>query len=160
VNCNREDQRTAQRVRVSREATFGKHAYERTEDKNKDMNTHQRPSGENQTGLGKQPEDLSEVMDFSSYDLRTTIRLIVLSGESRRVDVKKGTLNGSIFVREGDVYRAVTGEREGDEAFFEILSWKKAVHIDSQEAGPTEKNVKISTQVLLDLMDAKASSTE
>ena len=125
-----------------------------------DMDTHRGSTGEKETGLGRQPEDLSEVMDFSSYDLRTTIRLIVLSGESRRVDVKKGSLNGSIFVKEGDVCRAVTGEREGDEAFFEILSWKKAVHIDSQETSPVDKNVKISTQVLLDLMDAKASSTE
>ncbi len=142
-------------------ATFGKHPNERTENKNEDMNSEQRPAGEkNQTRLVRQPEDLSEVMDFSSYDLRTTIRLIVLSGESRRVDVKRGSMNGSIVVKEGDVYRAVTSEREGDEAFFEILSWKKAVHIDSQETGPVERNVKISTQVLLDLMDAKASSTE
>lgn len=128
--------------------------------KNEEMNSHQRSTGENDSGLDRQPEDLSEVMDFSSYDLRTTIRLIVLSGESRRVEVKRGTLNGSIFVKEGDIYRAFTDEREGDEAFFEILSWNKAVHMDSQESGPLERNVRISTQVLLDLMDAKASSTE
>jgi uncharacterized protein (UPF0548 family) len=121
------------------------------------MNTHQRVTNGNGTEIGKEPEDLSEVMDFSSYDLRTTIRLIVLSGESRRVDVKRGSLSGSIFVKEGDVYRAVTDEREGDEAFFEILSWNKAAHADSQETGDVERNVRISTQVLLDLMDAKAS---
>jgi uncharacterized protein (UPF0548 family) len=128
--------------------------------KNEEMNTHQRSTGGDDSGLDRQPEDLSEVMDFSSYDLRTTIRLIVLSGESRRVEVKRGTLNGSIFVKEGDIYRALTDEREGDEAFFEILSWSKAVHMDSQESGLLERNVRISTQVLLDLMDARASSTE
>jgi len=124
------------------------------------MNAHQRDAGGGESGLGRQPDDLSEVMDFSSYDLRTTIRLIVLSGESRRVDVKRGRLNGSIFIKEGDVYRAVTNEREGDEAFFEILSWNRAVHMDSQEADPVERNVRVSTRVLLELMDAKASSTE
>jgi len=124
------------------------------------MNAHQRDAGGDESGLGRQPDDLSEVMDFSSYDLRTTIRLIVLSGESRRVDVKRGSLNGSIFVKEGDIYRAVTDERKGDEAFFEILSWNRAVHMDSQEADPVERNVRVSTRVLLELMDAKASSTE
>ncbi|MBI4964616.1 MAG: DUF4388 domain-containing protein [Desulfomonile tiedjei] len=124
------------------------------------MSIHQRVTGENESELGRQPEDLSEVMDFSSYDLRTTIRLIVLSGESRRVDVKRGSLIGSIFVKEGDIYRAVTEEREGDEAFFEILSWSKAVHADAQESAPVERNIRIATQVLLDLMDARTSSTE
>ena len=124
------------------------------------MNTYQREAHEKEPEHGRQPEDLSEVMDFSSYDLRTTIRLIVLSGESRTVNVKRGSVSGSIFVKEGEICRAVTDEREGDEAFFEILAWTKASHTDSQESGPLERNVRISTQVLLDLMDAKASSTE
>jgi hypothetical protein len=98
------------------------------------------------------PEDLSEVMDFSSYDLRTTIRLIVLSGESRRIDIKRGSIAGQIFIRGGEIYRAVTTERQGDEAFFEILSWKNAVHSDSQQIRLPETNVRISTAVFLDLL--------
>jgi len=111
-------------------------------------------------GRAERPEDLSEVMDFSSYDLRTTIRLIVLSGESRRVDVKKGSNQGSIFIREGEIYRVVTGEREGDEALFQILSWEKAVHADYREATLQEKNMRIATSVFLDLMDIRTSSPE
>ncbi len=98
------------------------------------------------------PEDLSEVMDFSSYDLRTTVRLIVLSGESRRVDVTKGSVQGAIFIKEGEIYRAVTNELQGDEAFFDIFSWKSETHVDSQVFEHVEKNMRIPTAVLVDLL--------
>jgi len=99
-----------------------------------------------------EPEDLSEVMDFSIYDLRTTIRLIVLSGESRRIDVRRGSKQGSIFVKEGEIYRAVTNERQGDEAFFEILSWDRSVHTDTQQVESLDKNLRIPTSVFLNLI--------
>ncbi len=101
---------------------------------------------------GEPPEDLSEIMDFSIYDLRTTIRLIVLSAEPRRIDIKRGSLSGSIFIKEGEIYRAVTSESEGDEAFFEILSWENAVHSDSTQVELPEANVRIPTAVFLDLL--------
>ena len=107
-----------------------------------------------------QPEDLSEVMDFSRYDLRTTIRLVVLSGESRRVDVKRGSRKGSIFIREGEIYRVETKELEGDEALFDILSWDKTVHSDSQQAVFPEKNVRIPTHVFLNLLEGQASNPD
>ena len=50
------------------------------------------------------PEDLAEVMDFSGYDLFTTVRLIVSSGESRKIQVKKGGLTGFMFIKEGEIY--------------------------------------------------------
>jgi len=106
---------------------------------------------------GDYPEDLSEVMDFSSYDLRTTLRLIVLSGETRRVDVVRGSKRGSIFIREGEIYRAVSNEAVGDEAFFDILSWERATHADVQVAQPPESNLRISTEVLLDLLKEEVS---
>jgi hypothetical protein len=105
-----------------------------------------------QGGFSDEPEDLSEVMDFSDYDLKTTIRLIVLSGESRRIDVNKGSLNGSIYIKEGEVYRAETVSDQGDEAFFAILSWKGATHSDSKQTQAPETNVKIPTAVFLDLL--------
>lgn len=98
------------------------------------------------------PEDLSEVMDFSSYNLRTTVRLIVLSGESRRIDVNRGTLNGTIFIREGEIYRAVTDDLRGDEAFFDIFSWRNETHTDSQVVDPMERNMRIPTGVLIDVL--------
>ncbi len=98
------------------------------------------------------PDDLSEVMDFSGYDLRTTIRLIVLSGESRRIDVRRGSKNGSIFIKDGEIFAAITNIDTGDEAFFEMLSWKQSAHSDSHEPHPPEKNLRISTSVLLDAM--------
>ncbi|MEW6350098.1 MAG: DUF4388 domain-containing protein [Thermodesulfobacteriota bacterium] len=100
-----------------------------------------------------QPEDLSEVIDFSSYDLRTTIRLIVSSGESRRLDVRRGSKRGAIFIRGGEIYRVVADQSQGDEALFEILSWDKTSHCDSRESDAEERNVRISTEVFLDLLE-------
>jgi hypothetical protein len=101
---------------------------------------------------GKSPDDLSEVMDFSSFDLRTTIRLIVMSGESRRVEVRRGTKSGAIYVKDGEIYRAESHQRQGDEAFFEILSWDKTIHADFRQLELPEHNVLIPTHVLIDLL--------
>jgi hypothetical protein len=104
------------------------------------------------SGNGSAPENLSEVMDYSSYDLRTTIRLIVMSGESRRISVKRGSKKGSIYIKHGEIYMAQTDESVGDEAFFEILAWDKAIHSDAPQDIPPESNMRISTQVFLDLI--------
>ena len=48
------------------------------------------------------PDSLSEIMDFSSYDLCTTVRLIVLSGETRTVQVTRGSKQGSIYIKGGE----------------------------------------------------------
>jgi hypothetical protein len=103
------------------------------------------------------PDDLSEVMDFSGYDLRTTIRLIVLSGESRRIDVRRGSKSGSIFIRDGEICTARTDVDQGDEAFFEMLAWKQSTHSDAHEPDPPDRNLRISTSVLLDAMRLQAT---
>jgi hypothetical protein len=100
-------------------------------------------------------ENISEVLDFSSFDLSTTIRLIVLSAESRRIDIRKGSRQGSIFIREGQIYHVVTQDTQGDEAFFDILSWKDAAHRDVMQQETPEANLRISTGVLLDLLRKK-----
>jgi hypothetical protein len=97
--------------------------------------------------------DLSEVINFSSYDLRTTLRLIILSGESRRIEVKRGSRRASVFITGGEVFRVETDDKSGDEALFEILSWDKTSHSDSQHGNPGEKNIRIPTDVLLDLIE-------
>ena len=101
------------------------------------------------------PEDLSEVMDFSRYDLRTTVRLIVLSGESRRVEVKRGSRRGVIFIRDGEIYRVTTKDLEGDEAMFDILSWDKTVHSDSPQRDFPPRNVRVPTHVLLRVLESR-----
>lgn len=98
------------------------------------------------------PDDLSEVMDFSVYDLPTTIRLIVLSGEHRRIEVKRGTRRGEIRIEAGEIYNAKTNDVEGDEAFFDLLSWTGAVHNDYRHDERTEGNIRIQTNVLLDVL--------
>jgi hypothetical protein len=110
--------------------------------------------------LVEPPEDLAEIIDFSAYDLHTTIRLIVLSGESRRVDVRRGGKKGSVFVKDGTIYRVKTTEGEGDMAFFDVLSWKGALHTDVPQPDAPEANVRISTTVLMDVLRKGAGSTE
>ncbi|MCA1959784.1 MAG: DUF4388 domain-containing protein [Desulfomonile sp.] len=100
-------------------------------------------------------ENISEVLDFSSFDLATTIRLIVQSAESRRIDVRKGRRQGSIFIRSGEIYHVVTRDKAGDEAFFDILSWKDADHRDVSQQETPEVNLRISTGVLLDLLQKR-----
>lgn len=104
----------------------------------------------------RKTEDLSEVMDFSSYDLRTTVRLVIHSGESRRVDIRQGSKWGAIYIKDGELYRVETSESEGDEAFFEILGWKKASHSDRMQSEKLDRNVNISTDVFLDLLNKNA----
>jgi hypothetical protein len=111
-----------------------------------------------QNNLSEEPEDLSEVMDFSSYNLGTTIRLIVLSGEGRRIDVQRGSRKGRIYIKAGEIYRVETAEHEGDEAFFEILAWDRSVHKDCKEVDPPEPNMRISTKVLLETMKNRTYS--
>jgi len=38
--------------------------------------------------------------------------------------VKSGTRTGTIFVRDGEIVHAKTGDLEGEEAFYEIISWE------------------------------------
>ncbi|HTY21546.1 MAG TPA: DUF4388 domain-containing protein [Desulfomonilaceae bacterium] len=107
------------------------------------------------TGTMEFPDNLSEVMDFSSYDLCTTLRLIVLSGETRRVEVTRGSKHGSIYVKGGEIYAAVTDTYQGDEAFFEILSWDGTSHVDYNEAHLSERNIRIPTSVLVEAMSSR-----
>jgi hypothetical protein len=101
------------------------------------------------------PDSLSEIMDFSSYDLCTTLRLIVLSGETRTVDVRRGSKRGSVHIKGGEIYAAVTNSCRGDEAFFEMLSWESAEHSDSNEVDAPERNLRIPTKVLLEIMNSR-----
>jgi hypothetical protein len=102
----------------------------------------------------KAPDDLSEVMDYSSYDLPTTIKLIVSGGESRRIDVRKGSRSGSIYIKAGEIYCAETSEGSGDEGFFAVLSWEDAVHTDTAQTEVPEKNIRIPTDVLLEMLSS------
>ncbi len=110
-----------------------------------------------ETGNNEFPDSLSEIMDFSSYDLFTTLRLIVLSGETRSVDVRKGSRRGSVYIKGGEIYAAVTDSCRGDEAFFEILSWDSADHSDRNDLDTPEKNLRIPTKVLLEVMNSQGA---
>lgn len=107
--------------------------------------THSKP-------LCEAPEDLSEVMDFSAYDLKTTIRLIVLSGESRSIRVNKGSHIGYIYINSGEIFHVATDTGKGDEAFFDLLSWNNTTHTDTRYGVSPEPNIRIPTSVFLDVL--------
>ncbi len=106
----------------------------------------------NNSPVEETPRDLSEVINYSTYDLKSTIRLIVLSGECRRIDIAKGASKASIYANAGEIYHVRTDTNHGDEAFFEILSWKNAVHSDVRQTQLPDVNMRIPTSVLLDLL--------
>jgi hypothetical protein len=103
-------------------------------------------------GVYEAPEDLSEVMDFSDYDLKTTIRLIVLSGESRSIHVSKGSHSGRIYINCGEILHVVTDTGQGDEALFDLLAWKNETHTDGKCDDSPDPNIRIPTSVFLDIL--------
>ncbi len=116
------------------------------------MTAHETANGSGELKLTPVPEDLSQVINFSYYDLCTTLRLIVLSGESREVKVRKGSRNGAIYIADGEIQAAMTRDRAGDEALFEILSWEAASHVDVHHADRPVRNIRLSTGVLLEIL--------
>ncbi len=116
------------------------------------MNSHETGNGSSVPRLAQVPEDLSQVINFSDYDLCTTLRLITLSGESREVTVRKGSNHGTIYIADGEIQAAVTRDCIGDEALFQILSWEAASHVDAHPVSRVERNIRVSTQVLLEIL--------
>jgi len=98
------------------------------------------------------PDDLAQVINFSDYDLCTTLRLITLSGESREVSIRRGANQGTIYIADGEIRAAATRDLAGDEALFQILSWDAASHVDAHHAAPAERNIRVSTPVLLEIL--------
>jgi len=41
--------------------------------------------------------------------------------------IRTGSLNGLIYFRDGEIVHAETGDLEGEEAFYRILSWEVGV---------------------------------
>jgi CheY-like chemotaxis protein len=61
---------------------------------------------------------------MQSKSLVDLIQLECLSRSSSVLHVTQGALNGKIWVQNGEITDAITGQFTGEEAFKEILSWK------------------------------------
>jgi hypothetical protein len=59
----------------------------------------------------------------SNTSLHDVIQLICISGKTCRMQVRSRAFRGAIYFKAGEIVHAHDGRTEGEEAFYEILSW-------------------------------------
>ncbi len=78
-------------------------------------------------------EKINQLLDFESgfvgsvaqLELTDIIQMVCLGKKSLTVEIRSKNKVGYIYVVDGDIVNARTGKLEGEEAFYEILSWEK-----------------------------------
>lgn len=60
---------------------------------------------------------------LDQFQLVDIIQMCCLSRRSGRLQISKGIESGVIFLRDGNMIHAVTGELEGEHAVYKIISW-------------------------------------
>ena len=83
------------------------------------------------------------------FQLGDIIQMYCLSGASITLRVKLGSQAGSIFIRKGNIVHAVCNETVGEEAFFQIISWKSGDFETVGDAGEPETTIDRNWQFLL-----------
>lgn len=73
------------------------------------------------TNLEEKKGFVGQVSDFQLSDI---IQMNCLGRLTTALKIVKGSENGSIFFQEGNIIHAEVSGKEGEEAFFEILSWQ------------------------------------
>ncbi len=61
---------------------------------------------------------------IENIELTNLIQMCCFSPISMAIRVTQGSLDGTIFIQDGDIIHAVCGEKTGEEAFYSILGWK------------------------------------
>jgi CheY-like chemotaxis protein len=74
--------------------------------------------------LDRDHRNTSGFRGMQSKNLVDLIQLECLSGGSSALRITQGSLDGRIWVQDGDIIDAVTGDLRGEAAFREILSWQ------------------------------------
>ncbi len=59
----------------------------------------------------------------AQLELTDIVQVVCLGKKSVTIEVKSGVNTGYIYVLDGDIINAKTGNLEGEEAFYEIVSW-------------------------------------
>jgi len=83
------------------------------------------------------------------FQLGDIIQMYCLSGASITLRVKLGSQAGSIFIRKGNIVHAVCNETVGEEAFYQIISWKSGDFETVGDAGEPETTIDRNWQFLL-----------
>ena len=63
----------------------------------------------------------------TNISLPDLIQLLCIGRNSCRMKIRTSSLKGLIYFRDGEIVHAETGDLEGEEAFYQILSWEVGV---------------------------------
>jgi hypothetical protein len=85
---------------------------------------------------------------ITNTSLPDIIQLLCIGRNSCRVHVRSGPKRGLICFRQGEIVHAETGSIEGEEAFYQILSWELG-SFDSDQEAPRAETIQESWDFLL-----------
>lgn len=74
----------------------------------------------------------------TNTSLHDVIQLVCIGRNTCRIVVRSREKQGVIHVKEGEIIHAYNGEKEGEEAFYKILSWELGVFQCDTEATESE----------------------
>lgn len=81
--------------------------------------------------------------------LSDLVQILCAGGKSAKVDFARNTDSGTIYVQEGEIVEAQSGDLRGEEAFYKLMTWKDGTFA----AGPCdrypERSIQLSVMSLL-----------
>jgi two-component system chemotaxis response regulator CheB len=83
------------------------------------------------------------------FQLADILQMYCLSGATVSLRVKQNSLEGMIFIQKGKIVHARCNEMVGEEAFYQIVSWKKGIFEMEGSLPPPEITIEKSWEFLL-----------
>ncbi|MEW6533099.1 MAG: DUF4388 domain-containing protein [Thermodesulfobacteriota bacterium] len=84
----------------------------------------------------------------TNTSLHEVVQLMCIGGHTRRLHVRSGTRKGDIYFRSGEIIHAQNGASQGEEAFYQILSWETGA-FECDEQAPQVETIRESWEFLL-----------
>ena len=99
---------------------------------------------------------------ISDFQLSDIIQMNCLGRLTNALHVQQGSRHGTIYFEDGDIVHSVVGDLEGEEAFYEIISWEGGTfQVERAVKAPRETIVKGWQSLLMEglrLADEKRNS--
>ena len=88
---------------------------------------------------------------ISDFQLTDLIQLLCLGRQTNSLHFEKDGMHGAIYFEDGDIVHAEVEQLEGEEAFYEILSWEGGeFHLQKGDKAPRETIFKSWQNLLLE----------